>query len=918
LKVSFSIPFSRLVMALFAFGLMGTAIALFWITYLGSLSIAEHEIARSAKSKATLARLVFTQHLDKLETQIRAVAANPDIRQALVDNDKETAKVIIERASEGMTSAVLDILLIDLPGQNGWVNGSLGLIDLSHQLPVKIRAAMPPDIWVTYADHDSDPIQITAALSVLVLDPDTGRVLGRIYGGTTITDSFSLPGVLAKALRVEDIAFYHHEDVVAGMGDLTTEVLPERLYATPDDVNYALNGENLFVFAPLMQGLDGHMLATVIKQPVDTLQKVEETYSQLFTPFLLYTAILAIGAALLVNRITTAGLGRLLNYAMSLRQDKVVSPPPPGLIFEFNKLATMFQAAFESVRDRDAQFKDMIDGSMHGVLVHANHRILYVNDALLKMCGYAPGEPEQLVESPTLVIYAPEEHSRLRSYYNMRENGEGAPRAYEVKGIRKDGETIWLEQHVRLTEWRGERAYYATITDISERKRQEELATKNANFDILTGLPNRRLFMDRLRQAIQRGKHMGDLTALMILDLDRFKTVNETYGPKAGDKVIETVAARLTRTLGPDQTVARMGGDEFAIILSNPEDRWQIEQTARDILKAIGEPIKLEDGNEAVLAGSLGITVCPHDGTHEEALLMQADTSMLQAKADSGASYRFFATRMNEQAARASQIEICLRQAIDKGELHLNFQPIVDYEKNRVVSCETLARWTDPKLGVVPPTEFIKVAEDCGLIVPLGEQVLREACEFFQSCNRNGLQLDGISVNISPRQCRDADFLPRLREILDETGMDPARLQLEVTESVMFDDQRVNPVEILEAISNLGIKISLDDFGTGYSSLSYLKRLPIDTLKIDRTFIMGLERDVDGQALVQAIISMAGSLHIEVVCEGAETHEQCELIHSFGCSLIQGYSFSRPLSGVDFHRYLAKMNGVDSVAARAG
>ncbi len=294
--------------------------------------------------------------------------------------------------------------------------------------------------------------------------------------------------------------------------------------------------------------------------------------------------------------------------------------------------------------------------------------------------------------------------------------------------------------------------------------------------------------MDRLRQAIQRGKAYGrpdgadDPRPRPVQDRQR------NLWSQGGDKVIETVAARLTRTLGPDQTVARMGGDEFAIILSNPEDRWQIEQTARDILKAIGDPIKLEDGNEAVLAGSLGITVCPHDGTHEEALLMQADTSMLQAKADSGASYRFFATRMNEQAARASQIEICLRQAIEKGELHLNFQPIVDYEKNRVVSCETLARWTDPKLAFVPPTEFIKVAEDCGLIVPLGEQVLREACEFFQSCNRNGLQLDGISVNISPRQCRDADFLPRLREILDETGMDPARLQLEVTESVMFDD----------------------------------------------------------------------------------------------------------------------------------
>ncbi|GAB2186235.1 EAL domain-containing protein [Roseibium sp. LAB1] len=918
MKAKFSIPFSRLVMALFAFGLIATAIALFWITYLGSLSIAEHEIARTAKSKATLARLVFTQHLDKLETQIRAVASHPDIRQALLDNNKDAAKEIVEQASEGMTSAVLDILLIDRPGEDSWVNGSLGLIDLTHQLPVNVRTAMPPDIWVTYADHDSDPIQITTALSVLVLDPATGQVLGKIYGGTTVTDSFSMPGVLSKTLRVEDLAFYHDDQVVAGLGDLTTEVLPERLYASPDEVNYALDGANLFIFAPLMQGLDGHMLAAVIKQPVDTLQKVEDTYSQLFTPFLLYTAILAIGAALLVNRITSSSLGSLLKYAMSLRQDRVVSPPPPGLIFEFNKLATMFQAAFESVRNRDAQFKDMIDGSMHGVLVHANHRILYVNDALLQMCGYEPGEPKQLVDSPTLVIYAPEEHSRLRSYYNMRENGSGAPRAYEVKGIRKDGGPIWLEQHVRLTEWRGERAYYATITDISERKRQEELATKNANFDILTGLPNRRLFMDRLRQAIQRGKHMGDLTALMILDLDRFKTVNETYGPKAGDKVIETIATRLTQTLGPDQTVARMGGDEFAIILSNPEDRWQIEQTARDVLKAVGEPIDLEDDNQAVLAGSLGIAVCPHDGTDDEALLMQADTSMLQAKSDSGASYRFFATRMNEQAARASQIEVGLRQAVEKGELHLNFQPIVDYEKNRVVSCETLARWTDPKLGVVPPAEFIKVAEECGLIVPLGEQVLREACKFFQSCNRNGLQLDGISVNISPRQCRDADFLPRLEEILGETGMDPTRLQLEVTESVMFDDQRINPVEVLEAISKLGIKISLDDFGTGYSSLSYLKRLPIDTLKIDRTFIMGMERDKDGQALVQAIISMAASLHIEVVCEGAETREQCELIHSFGCSLIQGYSFARPLTGVDFHRYLANMNGVNSVAARAG
>lgn len=917
MKARFAIPFSRLVMALFAFGLIGTAIALFWITYLGSLSIAEYEIARSAKSKATLTRLAFTQHLDRLETQIRMIAADPNIREALRNNDKAAAKEIMDRASEGLTSAVLDILLIDHPDEPGWVNGSLGLIDIRNQLPHNVRAAMPPDIWVNYADHDSDPVEVTAALSTPVLDPETGQALGKIYGGTSVTDSYTLPGVLAKILKVDDLAIYHDDHVIAGLGDLTTESLPEHLTKTPDTVSYMLQDNHLYVLAPLMHGLDGHMMAAIVKQPVDTMQKVEETYTRLFTPFLLYTGVLAIVAALLVNRITTAGLGRLLTYAMSLRQDRLVSPPTPGLISEFNKLSSMFQAAFESVRNRDAQFKDMIDGSLHGVLVHANHRILYVNDALLQMLGYESGDPKQLVDSPTLVIFAPEEHSRLRSYYNLRESGS-APRAYEVKGIRKDGQIVWFEQHVRLTEWRGERAYYATITDISERKRQEELATKNANFDILTGLPNRRLLMDRLHQAVQRCKHHGEKIALLILDLDRFKTVNETYGPRAGDVVIETIAKRLTCLLGPDQTVARMGGDEFAIILTDQKDRWQIEQVARDILSAVGEPIDLETGFQAVMAGSLGITVAPHDGDDDEALLLQADTSMYQAKADSGSSYRFFATRMNEQTARAGQIEVSLRRAIENGELHLNYQPIVDYSKKRVVSCESLARWTDPHLGTVPPTEFIKVAEDCGLIVPLGEWVLREACAFFHSCNRNGLQLDGISVNISPRQCRDDSFVDRVTAILEEMEMDPTRLQLEVTESVMFEDQRVDPIEILDAISSLGVKISLDDFGTGYSSLSYLKRLPIDTLKIDRSFIMGLERDQDGQALVKAIISMAASLGIDVVCEGAETLEQCDLIHAFGCALIQGYSLGKPMSGVDFHRFLANMNGVDAVAAQAG
>lgn len=904
-------------MALFTFGLIGTAIALFWITYLGSLSIAEHEIARSARSKATLSRLVFTQHLEKLEGHIRAVAADPEIRRALETDDKATAKKAIERATEGMTSAVLDILLIDRPNDASWVNGSLGLIDLSHQLPANIRAAMPPDIWVTYTSHNSEPVAVTAALSILVLDPESGEAIARIYGGTTVTDSFTLPGELAKTLHAQDLAFYHDDKLIAGIGDLTSESLPDGLITASDETGYYLRDDNLYVYAPLMKGLDGHLLSTVTKQPIDTMEKVRETYIRMFTPFLIYTTVLAIGAALLVNRITSAGLGRLVAYATSLRKEQLVAPPKPGLISEFNKLARMFQAAFESVRVRDAQFKDMIDGSLHGVLVHADNRILYVNDALLKMLGYDPGFPAQLVGAPAPAIYAPEEHGRLSSYYNASETN-GAPRAYEVKGIRKDRRTVWLEQHVRVTDWNGAPAYYATITDISERKRQEQLATKNANFDILTGLPNRRLMIDRLRQTLQRNRQLGELTALMILDLDRFKTVNETYGPNAGDHVIVTVATRLTEVLGPDQTVARMGGDEFAILLTDPEDRWQIEQTVRDILSEVEKPITLENSTRVVLSGSLGITLSPNDGLEDEALLQQADTSMYQAKAESGSSYRFYATRMNEQTARRGQIEISLREAIEQGNLHLNFQPIMDFPQGRIVSCEALARWSDPKLGVVHPVEFIKIAEESGLIVPLGEWVLRETCAFFQSCNQNGLQLDSISANISPRQCRETGFVNQLQNILGETATEPSCLQLEITESIMFDDQRVNPVDILQAISALGVKISLDDFGTGYSSLSYLKRLPIDTLKVDRTFIKDIEGDPDGQALVEAIVSMARSLGISVICEGAETREQCSLVSSFGCSLIQGFGIARPMSAENFRQYLGRINGVDNAAARAG
>ncbi|MEP5621212.1 MAG: PAS domain S-box protein, partial [Hyphomicrobiales bacterium] len=520
-----SIPFSRLVTAMFVLGLIGTAVALFWITYLGSLSIAEHEISRTAKSDAALARLAFVQHYDQLESQIRTIAANPDIISALETEDREAVRKIAEQATMGLNSAALDILVIDRPDQPSWVNASLGLVDISSQLPAKTRTAMPPDIWIPYADPVSDELLVTLAIAIPILDRSTGETLGRLIGGTSISDSYFLPGALAHALRIEDLNIYYDGNVTAGVGELATEAVQATLSETPNEVHYHLQGDQLYVYTPLMPGRKGHQLSTVIMRPVDTRQNVAATYSNLFTPFLMYTVLLAASVAVLFNRIAGASLKRLLRYTKSLRHDTAISIPSSGPIREFNQLAAMFQAAFESVRNREEQFRELIDGSMHGVIIHVNHRILYANEALLEMFGYPPGQFEDLIGATTFSVYAPEEHDRLRSYYNLGESG-GAPRVYEIKGVRKDGQIIWLEQHIRIIEWRGEHAYYATITDISERKRQEELATKNAYFDILTELPNRRLLIDRLNQTIRHTRQYDETSALMILDLDRFKKVN--------------------------------------------------------------------------------------------------------------------------------------------------------------------------------------------------------------------------------------------------------------------------------------------------------------------------------------------------------------------------------------------------------
>ncbi|MTJ83282.1 MAG: EAL domain-containing protein [Telmatospirillum sp.] len=438
---------------------------------------------------------------------------------------------------------------------------------------------------------------------------------------------------------------------------------------------------------------------------------------------------------------------------------------------------------------------------------------------------------------------------------------------------------------------------YRDITEISEyRQRLHELAST----DSLTGLPNRALLADRLGQAIADATWHGRVVAVMMIDLDRFKTVNDTLGLGVGDRLLREVAVRLSAAVRGYDTVTRLGGDEFVILMPDIRDCGDLGRLAGKLLRAINDPVHL-DGKEIVVTASIGIAVYPNDGIDANDLLKNADAAMFQAKRSGRNEFRFYTPELTVVAARNLKIENGLRRALEKGELQVLFQPKVEMGSGRVTGSEALLRWTSPDLGAIPPQEFIPVAEDTGMIGEIGAWVLREACHAACDWNLPGAgRSHRIAVNLSGRQFRDRTLIQTIRGILDETGCRPDWIELEITESLLLDMD--DPIqEMLLALRRMGITIAVDDFGTGYSSFSYLADYAIDTLKIDRSFIVAATSDRRRAEVVKAIIAMAGRLGQQVVAEGVETAEQAAFLTDNGCHLAQGWYYSHPLpkTGID-------------------
>jgi diguanylate cyclase (GGDEF)-like protein/PAS domain S-box-containing protein len=525
------------------------------------------------------------------------------------------------------------------------------------------------------------------------------------------------------------------------------------------------------------------------------------------------------------------------------------------------------------------------------LITDASQRILLVNKAFTEQTGYAP--EDVIGQTPRVLNSGRQDAAFYRSMWDSIAT-EGHWRG-EIWDRRKSGDVYpaWLTVNAVHAE-RGETTNYIAISsDMSERKEIEAHVRHLAQHDALTNLPNRLVLQDRIEDALAVAERRGSLVAILFVDLDRFKAINDTLGHAIGDELLEGVAKRLIESVRTDDTVARLGGDEFVIVLSAVAHTDDAINVAQKVIANISGTVFYARGHELHVSASIGISTYPRDGRDAQTLMKNADTAMYHAKRAGGTTSRLYAAGMNATAMERMALENSLRHAVQHGDFVLHYQPQVDIATRRPTGLEALVRWQHPEHGLIAPDKFIPIAEETGLIVSIGEWVLREACAQAQRWRVAGARGFRVAVNISARQFWRGNLLETVLRVLDETGAAPDMLEFELTESTLMRDE-AESTSLLAQMNELGIRISVDDFGTGYSSLSYLNRFPIHRLKIDQSFIRDICDHSDDAAIATAILAMARSLNLGAIAEGVETQQQLDFLHRLGCQEAQGYLLGRP------------------------
>lgn len=567
----------------------------------------------------------------------------------------------------------------------------------------------------------------------------------------------------------------------------------------------------------------------------------------------------------------------------------------------FNQMLAERKKSESELKISAAVFKYASEAIM---ITNENNLIETVNPAFCTISGYKPseviGKPPNVLSSgkhtPAFYHSMYKELEKSNSWqgeiWNKRKNGEIYPEFLAISVVR-DTSNKPIQ-------------YISLFSDITKHKKYEEDIWLQANYDSLTGLPNRKMCLERLHFEINHEKNQYNQLALMFIDLDRFKNVNDTWGHNSGDELLKLAALRLNNCIRESDTVARFGGDEFVVILAGTVNRIDIERIVKKILAKLSAPFMLNSDNdagknEAVVSASIGITIAPTDGNNVEVLLKNADTAMYQAKESGRDGYKFFTSSMNEVVTARMKVEQALRKAVKEQEFVLHYQPVVSLSTGDFIGAEALIRWQHPEDGLVYPDSFISIAEETGLIEPIGQWVIEQACQDLKHWHDLGLKIQ-VAVNVSSRQCKQTSEIPItsvIRKALVDNNIAPSYLKIEITESLLMDNSQ-EMISSLQDIRDLGVDIHMDDFGTGYSSLSYLKHFPIDVLKIDRSFIEGAISDQTDASLVEAVVLIGHSLKLKLVGEGIETQQHFDYLASLGCDYGQGYFISKPIPVEDF------------------
>ncbi|NRD77337.1 EAL domain-containing protein [Bacillus sp. BRMEA1] len=561
-----------------------------------------------------------------------------------------------------------------------------------------------------------------------------------------------------------------------------------------------------------------------------------------------------------------------------------------GLVF----IGTIIDKQFESQSiESERKFHSLIESANDAIIIaDCKGSIVLWNKGAQTIFGYE----EKEVIGQNLQIIVPERyreaHRKGMQRYVTTRKPQVIGKTLEMHGLRKDGSEFPVELSLSSWQEHGNMFFSSIIRDVTERKLADEKINQMVYLDPLTGLPNRHLLNDRITQALEQETEHNQTIGIMFIDLDRFKFINDTLGHAVGDQLLVEAAQRIQACVGRSDTVCRQGGDEFIVLLPNTSSE-EVSKKAKLILLLFNQSFVLNE-HEMFVTPSIGISLYPSDGQDKDTLIKNADTAMYRVKEQGKNSFQFYTPEMNEIVSKKLQMEIGLRKALERKEFKLYYQPQVNVISGKLIGVEALIRWQHPEMGNISPADFIPLAEETGLIIPIGEWVLYEACRQNKSWQLEGFPPIRMAVNMSSRQFQHSNLIEVIHKVLKETELEPKFLELELTESIIQDSKHA--ITTMHKLKDMGIYLSIDDFGTGYSSLSYLKTFPIDTLKIDQTFTKNIFTDFKDASLVDTIINMAHNLELKVIAEGVETVQQLEFLQQRRCNEAQGYYFSRPIS----------------------